>query len=194
MYPGGCDKSAVGQTDLCVAHGGGRRCLYPGGCDKGRKRSNGFVRRSWRWEGGVCILEVVTRVLWVKLICASLTEAEGGVCILVVVTRLPEVKLICVSLMEEAEGVCFLADVTRVPKVKRICAKVMEAEGGVCFQRSVTWRAISGSQFCTSHTRLIKKRGLSEMECIPRSEWKTMKATWGEEKEEEDEWFDVMPQ
>jgi hypothetical protein len=34
LHPGGCDKSAVGQTVLCIAHGGGNRCRYPEGCDK----------------------------------------------------------------------------------------------------------------------------------------------------------------
>lgn len=30
----GCPKSAVGKTDKCVAHGGGKRCVEPG-CTKG---------------------------------------------------------------------------------------------------------------------------------------------------------------
>jgi hypothetical protein len=33
-YPGGCGKSAIGQTMFCKAHGGGKRCQYPGGCGK----------------------------------------------------------------------------------------------------------------------------------------------------------------
>jgi hypothetical protein len=42
QYPEGCDKSAIGGTLFCIAHGGGKRCQYPEGCSKGAKGSTMF--------------------------------------------------------------------------------------------------------------------------------------------------------
>ena len=40
----GCEKSALGSTKFCSAHGGGRRCTEPG-CEKGAQGSTKFFDR-----------------------------------------------------------------------------------------------------------------------------------------------------
>ena len=42
QHPDGCSKGAVGSTDCCSAHGGGRRCQHPDGCSKSARGNTGY--------------------------------------------------------------------------------------------------------------------------------------------------------